>query len=57
MPILQDWTFFYSGIHLNEINHSPLLACGEGVGGGVLISRILPFKNDYFITHHWTTGN
>ncbi len=24
-------------MHLNELDHSPLLACGEGVGGGVLI--------------------
>ena len=29
----------YSGMHLNEVNHSPLIACGEGVGGGVLVSH------------------
>jgi len=29
----------YSSIHLHEIHHSPLIACGEGVGGGVLVSH------------------
>ena len=32
--------FGYSGIHLNELRHSPLLAGGEGVGGGVLVSDL-----------------
>ncbi|WP_157750065.1 zinc ribbon domain-containing protein [Dolichospermum compactum] len=26
-------------MHLHEIHHSPLIACGEGVGGGVLVSH------------------
>ncbi|MDK2412584.1 hypothetical protein QHH03_26125, partial [Aphanizomenon sp. 202] len=29
----------YSGMQLNQIHPSPLLACGEGVGGGVLVSH------------------
>ncbi|BAZ87858.1 hypothetical protein NIES806_40900 [Dolichospermum compactum NIES-806] len=31
----------YSSIHLHEIHHSPLIACGEGVGGGVLVSQLI----------------
>ncbi|MDM3846449.1 MAG: hypothetical protein PT116_15745 [Aphanizomenon gracile PMC638.10] len=26
----------YSSIHLHEIHHSPLIACGEGLGVGFL---------------------
>ena len=27
-------------MHFNEVHHSPLLASGEGVGGGVLVSHL-----------------
>ncbi|GAX36357.1 hypothetical protein NIES3585_23870 [Nodularia sp. NIES-3585] len=27
-------------MHFHEVDHSPLLACGEGVGGGVLVSHL-----------------
>jgi hypothetical protein len=33
-------------MHLNELDYSPLLACEEGVGGGVLASHSI--ENFYF---------
>jgi len=35
-------------MQLNEIDHSPLLACGEGVGDGVLASHSI--ENFYFFS-------
>jgi len=31
------WDKNYSRFQLYDVYHSPLIACGEGVGGGVLV--------------------
>jgi hypothetical protein len=44
-------------MHLHEIHHSPLIACGEGVGGGVLVSHSIENRYSNFTEFNGAISN